>query len=499
MKKLAILLAGLVMACGAGAQSKIFKEVNEDISSTVKPILQDNALVGYLTFTRLEKASVDSFNYRLSIMDENLNDIGKVEFRQALLDLQTVSFEKNVLCLGYIQSSIPGVQKVTGINGLKKLTEKANNSHILLQFVNLSGQILNTWYKDVSLSLAGLPNSNPYAIWRMMGYLKYGMQVKNIPNLGFAVFYGDDLQQNLLEFDLKGNQGPLQEVPVRGDAFHLHTSATDIYLVVRQNGESPEGGYRLFDYSSRGLRAENEFDLRDGYDNWLRILTIDNDPVTGDPFIAGCIINPRRRTAGTANDYANAPYIGLFTLELGNAHKEMHANCSYWNDDKIPGISSNGMFADKDFYVRYATAFRDFDGNTVFAGTALVGKGTSGAGKYKLADAVFVRQEASGNVALDNNIPCDETKYFPSVLSVYGQEKKDYYKVVSPITKSNYMIIDDESNIYIYNVTAKKVVRTIAHKDGNVRINIFPAKEGHMMVAEYNHREKTTRISIEAL
>jgi hypothetical protein len=28
---------------------------------------------------------------------------------------------------------------------------------------------------------------------------------------------------------------------------------------------------------------------------------------------------------------------------------------------------------------------------------------------------------------------------------------------------------------------------------------IFPAKEGHIMVAEYNRKEKYTRVSIEAL
>jgi hypothetical protein len=71
--------------------------------------------------------------------------------------------------------------------------------------------------------------------------------------------------------------------------------------------------------------------------------------------------------------------------------------------------------------------------------------------------------------------------------------------VVDPDSKSNYMIIDDEVNIYIYNANARKVVRTIPHKDGNVKVNVFPAKEGHMLVAEYNRKEKYTRFSIEAL
>lgn len=36
------------------AQTKVFKEVGEDIATEIKAITQDNALVGYLAFTRLE-------------------------------------------------------------------------------------------------------------------------------------------------------------------------------------------------------------------------------------------------------------------------------------------------------------------------------------------------------------------------------------------------------------------------------------------------------------
>src|ERR1700739_1134813 len=116
------------------AQTKVFKEVGEDISTQIKAITQDNALVGYLAFTRLEKANADSFNYRLTIMDENLNDIGKVNFRQGILDLQTVSFEQNVLCLGYIQTSLTGEEKLRTMNNYRKAQDAANSSHLWLQF-----------------------------------------------------------------------------------------------------------------------------------------------------------------------------------------------------------------------------------------------------------------------------------------------------------------------------------------------------------------------------
>lgn len=500
MLRIALLFLVFSLSEGLKAQTKIFKEVGEDISTEMKPISQDNTLVGYVAFTRLEKADADSFNYRLTIMDENLNDIGAVNFRQGVLDLRDVSFEQNVLCLGYIQSAPAHDQTTRGQKDHRRAQDDASSSHILLQFIDLNGKVINTWSREVNLNMSTDGVRSPYAPVRLVGYLKYGMQIQNIPGSGFAFFYGDETKQELLVFDTKGQMTHEQDIPTVAGHFYLRASSSDVYLLTKEDFRVPEGGFKLYVYAATDLSPENNFDLRDGYDNWLKVLAFDNDPATGDAFIAGCIINPNREKQFiTANDYSYTPYLGLFTLDLGGPHKQMHANCSYWADEHFPGIAGDGMFSERGFYVKYATAFRDYNGNTIFAGTALEGNGFVGSAKYKLTDGVFVRQEASGNVALDNTIPCDETKTFGPGGILPELDKKEFYTVVNPDTRSNYMIIDDEANIYIYNVNGKKVVRTIPHKDGNVKINVYPAKEGHMMVAEYNRKEKTTRLSIEAL
>ena len=77
--------------------------------------------------------------------------------------------------------------------------------------------------------------------------------------------------------------------------------------------------------------------------------------------------------------------------------------------------------------------------------------------------------------------------------------KKDFYKVVNSETKTNFIIIDDQDNTYIYNVNGKKLMRTIQHKEGHTKKGVYPAKEGHIMVTEYNRKERSTRFSIEAL
>src|SRR3954464_2979531 len=127
MKKFAIAVCMLLLVCGARSQSKVFKQVGEEISSTMKVITQDDALVGYIVFTQLERANEDSFNYKISIMDENLNDIGTVNFREENLDLQAVSFEQDVLCLAYVKTNMIG-NKYTGMKSFRKAVEKAHKS-----------------------------------------------------------------------------------------------------------------------------------------------------------------------------------------------------------------------------------------------------------------------------------------------------------------------------------------------------------------------------------
>jgi len=495
MKKLVFLALFVHFTAVLQAQSKVFKEVNEDISTQFKPIRQDNELVGYLAFTRLEKASKDSFNYRVTIMDENLNDLGAVNFRGANLELQTVAFEQNAICLGYIQTSLTGVQQIKNQSTVEKMRDAASSSQVLVQWISLNGKVLNTWSQEVILSTQPVVEGSYRYITKAENVLIHGMQIKNVPKVGFCLFYGDGRKQEVVLFDDKGSLLQQMAVPERASHYELHASATYIYLL-EQIGVIPEGGYKLFVYSPGDLSPVIDFDLRDSKGNWLKVLSFDNDPVTGDAFVAGCIINPKmERDILMAMDYPKGPYIGLFTIDLGGPGRDMKANCSYWDEGKFPGLSQDGYFLEKGFYVKYASAAKDFNGNTIFTGTALSPMGRR---SYRLADGVFVRQEASGKVVLDNNVLCDVARGIDPEKQLNDVDFKDFYPVVNPDTRINYMIIDDAQNIFIYNISSKKVLRTVPHKNGNIRTNVYPAKAGHIVVAEYHQKEKYTRFSIEA-
>lgn len=503
MKKILFLFLSILTVAISHAQTKVFKEVGEEMSTQFKAITQDNALVGYLSFTKLEKTSEDSFNYRITVMDENLNDIGKLNFRQENLYLQDASFEQNILCLGYIKSPLVGL---VSHKEARKLKKKEDATNIMVQFISLNGMIVNTFSKPVELTTGMVAAS--YWSMKETGTLKHHIQISNMAKTGFSLFYGDEKKNEILLFDTRGNMIHQKVVTADAQEFQMLTSGPNVYLLTQKDvpvyksnsSFTLEGGYTVYIYNANEPAAEHKYALTDAHGNSLKVLTFDNDPVTGRAYLAGCVINPsRQKDFLTAHDLVHNQYIGVFTLDLGNTDKDVKTTYSYWDKEAIPGIKKDGLFTDKKFYVNYHSAFRDFSGNTVFAGSAMEEKTVLGPPKYRITDGVFVRQDGQGSLKLDNNVPGDVSSWFPPFSLVGNRDRKGFYKIVNSDTKTLYVIIDDEDNTYIYNVNSKKVMRTIPHKDGNIKTRVFPAKEGHVMISVYNNKEKSTRVSIEVL
>src|SRR5688500_8803464 len=217
----------LVLASLTGrSQTKVFKEVSEEVTSQIKAITQDGNLVGYLVFTELEKASENMFNYKITIMDENLNDLGTINFKEEKLLLQQVSFEQDILCLAYIKSNIIG-KEFKNVRGYRKEATGAKNS-VFTQFVSLDGKIVST--NTIKADLA-TENDFTYKKTKIVGNasLKHQVQLKNISGKGFAMFYGDENSKHMVIYDLQGKQTVNKIIKDKGDDFALLTSGTDVY------------------------------------------------------------------------------------------------------------------------------------------------------------------------------------------------------------------------------------------------------------------------------
>jgi hypothetical protein len=521
MKKwLAIALLFLGITRSAQAQTKVFKEIGEEISSQVKAIVQDNALVGYLVFTQLERASEDSFNYKISIMNENLNDIGTINFREQKLTLQGVSLEQDVLCLAYLKSNVYG-------NTFKTKKECRNTmlnakDFVFTQFLSLNGKILNTNSIKAEILYTVSPFSNG-GNWAADGKLKHNIQLRNISQRGFVCFYGDEKKNNLVIFNSDGRLGWQRPIKDDAKAFGLMSSGQDVYLLTKQKDKMLEGGYELLGFNIKDTAVYPKYILKDKQGNSLKVITFANDPVTGKPYLSGTIIDPRKGNGFvTGRQLAKGTYDGVFTISL-ESHKKggFIENFSYWADGSQSSISKRGLFMEDETYGRYDLSFKDYQGNTYFIGSGVHKKVKWGAivssvltapfilppmfilmfgtQKCKVQDAVLLKQAPKGALALESTIPTNKTHYVPAMMLLDAYDNRLYYNVTNADKKQDYVVMGDAKNFVIYNVTQKKVQRTIPHKDGNILTTIFPAKEGHVMVSEYNKKEKYTRVSIEGL
>lgn len=508
------------------AQTKVFKAVSGEISSQMKTIWQDGTLVGYLVFTELEKASADSFNYKITIMDENLNDIGTVNFREEKLMLQAVAFEQDILCLAYLKSNIIGKE----FRNAKEYRAALPNarSDIFTQFLNLNGKIIksNTVKAELGRSTDYLPGTSghPTAI----GKLHQQIQLRNIPQQGFACFYADDSRSGILFYNTAGKSTWWKPVPYDAKSYLLFTSGQYAYMLIKRDEKIGEGGFELMGFNTRDSSVIPRYVLKDKQGNSLRPLRLDNDPVTGKPYISGYIVSPDHENARTTGgQFSRGAYCGLFTVNLNGPKKnDIQEIFSYWGKGSLAGISRKGFMRESDAYPHFTESFRDYQGNTYFAGSniqrrvrwvaigisaitlpliyppvGLVGSG--GIYKCKKKDVVLLRQDAKGAFSFEKSIPAEYSKFWEGKYPLDVIDNRSFLSVQNPDTKTNYLVVDDDRSTLIYNVTQKKIVRTIAHQtkhqDGDIVTAVFSAKEGHIMVSEFNKKERSVRYSIEAL
>jgi hypothetical protein len=520
MRKVVIVLALVVSAFVSQAQSKVFKEVGEEIASTMRVLTQDNALVGYLMFTRLEAVSEDSFAYKISIMDENLNDIGTVNFREQSLNVHSVSFDQDVICISYLKSSFLG-KKFKNRRDYKEAQSDAK-VYVMTQFLDLTGKI----FKTNSLPVQAKMDDPGYSTYQGSMSLKHAVQLKNVPQTGFAFFMGDEDNNYLCLYSPKGEEIWKKRLPTNDQkTYSLFTAKEDIYLYTHKyEGSRVEDEITSYSTVDNSVRLRYPMtDKKTGKS--LKVMNFDNDPITHKPYLSGMILNSDRYTyLPSAKQLSKGFYSGVFTITLdGPTKKDVKENFSYWSDaSKEPTISSRGRFSENKYYNNFSNSFKDFQGNTYFVGSGISRKikigsiistivtlpllmppmfiAGAGYNKFAIRDAMIVKQTPKGALSLDNTIDGEKVRItFKATASASAVDPKSFYTVENEASKSNFIIMDDVKNITIYNVGQKKVVRTIPHKDGNIRTNVFPAKEGHIMVSEYNKKEKYTRVSIESL
>jgi len=526
LKKTNLLILGLLISSIYNivfAQSRVFKDVESSISTTVRTIMQDNHLMGYLLFTELEKISADSFNYRINILDENLNDIGKIEFKDEKLIFYDLAFDGDIICLGFLKSNFVG-KTFTYNKEFKGIASKAKNS-IYLQFLNLEGKIIKKIDKSVEINNKSFYNFS-LKLQECEASLPNGLQLTNLPQKGFACFYSD-LKNNLLyNYSSTGEEVWLKKVANR-NKFHLLTNNNKyLYLLSSEPLNNYNRTYSINGFDIADGKAHTPLDLVDEAGNTLRILNIQNDPVSNNLCISGNVFDEEADfSAEFVPDYTKSRLIGTFSTTInGDKKNDIITKYNYWNNEALmPMISKNGRFEQEKTYFTYNTSFLDHQGNTYFTGSKVIKKtrwglitssiilaptlfmplmlAQYGVNKYQLTDAMLLKQNKNGELSIASTIPLTST---PGYWSRANPNPDIYIRSFTHLfdgnSKKDYLIIKDKIDYLIYNVTEQKVVKKIPRKESNYNYyGVYPAKEGHILISEYNEKEKTRRLSIEMI
>jgi len=515
-------LAAVCITMFTQAQSRVFKQVSEEISSDMDAITQDGAVVGYVVLTKLEKIQEDSFNYKLSLMDENLNDIGSISMKDINMNLMSVAFEQDVLCLSYYKSTISGAS-FKNKRQYKEAKEDAVNA-IMNQFLSLDGKIINTHTFSIvskATSARGGFYGSTGKVFAFAG-LKNGGRVRNIPGKGFCFLYGDDEKSELFSYNTHGDLLWKKDLP-RHYSYEMVPSSEVIYLLCANEAYRPMDLNRFSVLD--GAKAP-VYVLQDKEENKFEVLNFEMNETTGKPYIAGSIVKKGDKYSyNSSRGVFKGYYKGVYSLTLDGMKKgDIKENITYWSGGELkPEISTRGRIIENDGVPNFKTATQDSMGNTYFAGTLLQRKlrtGTviasvvtlpllvvpawllagSGTHKFRLTDGVVVKQGNKGSLTKVQTLEKPGTAYVSAKtpMSVF-EGLNEYFTIYDPATKSDVIVYSTEKNYGIYSISKNKITRTIPTKVAKSTLRVFGAKEGHIMVVENNTKEKYTKMSIEAI
>lgn len=506
-----------LMIQNATAQSKVFREVAGEISSDFEPIVQDNSLIGYLMFTKLEAVSKDSFNYKISIMDENLNDIGVVNFRQSQLLLKSVTFEQDVIMLLYRKEDTKTKTETYGRRGQQRDVKETQDS-AFVQFINLEGKILKTESSKITVS-------RNWVYTKYSSYLNIEapyMQIANLPQKGFAFLCIEKDKQTIVAYNPKGERVWTKAPPKGADDYYMIANVKSIYLLTYKQPMSKrgtKGTYEVHSINANDGKSSDNYELKDKEGSYFRVLDFQIDKATNNPVLSGMIHVGSERFMNAKREFKSY-YKGVFTVSFNGTSKgDTKPVFSYWSNGSNSEISQKGKLIKENKFISIQEAVSDYEGNKYFVGSLVKRKARPFAivggilllpvpladlavpfltyTKLVSNEVTILKLNSKGVLQNIANIDAKKVKYDPYEASLNGGGKRLFFSVYNAVSKSSYLVISDADNTYLYNLKDQKVAKTIPRSNGESVVTVIPAKEGSIMISEINRKEKYSKLSIE--
>lgn len=545
LKTVGLLTLLLIFANHLLAQTRVFEEVAGDILSKNFVLREDRSIVGYLRFSRLEKVDADSFKYKISVMDENLNDLTTFEFKGKELDAQNVQYLDEHIYVLYLESEYL-------FSELKKNKEvkednKSATSNFLLCKYDLDGNL-----KEKNITKAKISNTAMYS-----GPIYTKQKIYNIVSLDrstelfvmrnntLLAVTGDDTNLNLTNYD-KDLKVIWQKVI--SDSEYASVYPNPDFILVMQNLRQvnpPRNKLKLrykklSVYNGNEMSDEKKFNNKK-YDINLRSnLNMQFDDYSRQYFLTGNL--PSEKSIGSNTRLRKVLFgkriNGVFSYNF-NTDSIIITD---WVKNKNSIFDENSRFKSKKQKTSLLTCVnKDSLGNTIFLGNncekkfkpqrLLTNVGLSAlifpAGmltwlvipitKVERSDLTLIRQKPNGSFEKIKDLRYDKSdlkgianKSFRFRIS-YSMKlqfglganlfrSSDFVSYYNSINQRQYYLFFKSENCTIYNASTMEIIKKIdLHrkiKGVYYNISIDYAKDGYLLLNTHEYdsnTKKTTR------
>lgn len=528
------------------AQTRVFEEVAGDISSQNFVLRENRSIVGYLRFSRLEKVDADSFKYKISVMDENLNDLTTFEFKGKELDAQNVQYLDEHIYVLYLESEYL-FSELKKNKEVKEDNKTATSNFVLCKY-DLDGNL-----KEKNITKAKINNTAMYS-----GPIYTKQKIYNIVSLDrstelfvmrnntLLAVTGDDTNLNLTNYD-KDLKVIWQKVI--SDAEYASVYPNPDFILVMQNirhtsarfNSQMKLRYKKLDMTNGNeISDEKKFNNKKYEINLKSLLWMRYDDYTNQYFMTGNLIS----------DKDMSPFLKLRKVLYNNKIKGVF---SYdFKTDSITitdWVKNKNSIFDKDsrFKGNYRKTSlltcvnKDNKGNTIFLGNncqkslspgklainiigtlSLLSGNFVGpfmwailpSNQYKRKDLTLIRQKPNGEFEKIKDLEYEKkdlrgfmnpTKRVLGIrkqyrIGAYYMKSNDFKSYFNSTNQKQYYLFFTPRVCTIYDASTMEIIKKIdlfkKIKGVYYNIGIDYAKDGYLLlnIQEYDsHTKKATR------
>lgn len=275
-------------------------------------------------------------------------------------------------------------------------------------------------------------------------------EIVTISGVGFACYYGMKHSGKVTIFDSTGHVIKTVTFPYQTENIKLLVHKHDIFF---------QSDHLIAHYS-----LDSGYFMKEAPLDGLKVLDFDLDPVTGNPYVSGTILHPKRKN----KKIAAGRYSGFFTMDYDTG---WHRTTTDWkNDTIVPMEPKRGV--------------RDESGRTVFAGGYISDR--------EFGDPFIMEMDSTGSIVYRGSFPTSHHG-----LSTMNPSLRDGHQSFRTVILNGkiYLLVTDLENFHLYSPGERKVV----FRESNKNLRIMLVGRTKMITREVYEEGRRTIYTVQPI